>query len=272
MKVAIPLGPEDTQFKLNTAYTDYIGEAGYEPITIIPHNDAMETAEFCDGLLLPGGRDIDPIFYGESNWGSFWADPAKDDFERQLFWAFVTAGKPIFGICRGFQLIAREYIKTMGSELVTPASDETVGERLIFQQDISGHDCARRFNLPRIRPHHYVRARVDLLYGVDDTQAVKLPVNSMHHQYLHLDMEDDILIKSNKVTPHMRATAWTTRGLSKDETGVVCESFVIKKCWKGNKITGVQWHPEELRDYQLLRQIFGKTKHGRGAESAKVGK
>ncbi len=82
MRIAIPLGPDDTQFKLNIAYTDYIAGAGYEPMTAIPHNDAMQMADFCDGLLLPGGKDIDPIFYGESNWGSFWADSAKDDFER----------------------------------------------------------------------------------------------------------------------------------------------------------------------------------------------
>lgn len=268
MKIAIPLGPDETQFKLNIAYTDYIGGAGYEPITVVPQNDALFIADFCDGLLLPGGKDIDPIFYGESNWGSFWADSAKDDFERQLFWAFTQAGKPIFGICRGFQLIALEYIKSVATESVTPTSDETVEDRLIFQQDISGHDCAGRFNLFRTRPHHYVMSRKDFLYGTDETKAAKLAVNSMHHQYLHLNMESSSLFKSNKVTPHMRATAWTERGLDKDEAGVVCESFIIKKSWRGNKITGVQWHPEELRDYRLLHQLFGKSKRVRGPELA----
>ena len=66
----------------------------------------------------------------------------------------------------------------------------------------------------------------------------------------------------------MRATAWTERGLGKDEAGVVCEAFIIKKSWKGNKIAGVQWHPEELKDYQLLHQLIGKTKRVRGTELA----
>jgi len=268
MKIAIPLSPDDTQFKLNLAYCDYVAGAGYEPFAINPHNDAMGVAEMCDGLLLPGGKDIDPIFYGESNWGSFWADSDKDDFERRLFWAFLALEKPVFGICRGFQLISLEYIKAETGAAVTPSSEETVDERLIFQQDINNHDCAGRFNLFRTRPHHYVLAREDSLYGSENKLPIQLAVNSMHHQYLHLNVEPDVLNKSNKVTPHMRATAWTVRGLTSEEKGVVCEAFIIKKSWRGGKVAGVQWHPEELKDYALLNNHFGKSKSFRGPELA----
>jgi gamma-glutamyl-gamma-aminobutyrate hydrolase PuuD len=268
MRIAIPLGPEETQMKLNNAYVDYIAGAGFEPLTVNPHNDALFVADLCDGLVLPGGKDIDPIFYGTSNWGSFWADSAKDDFERRLFWAFIEAGKPVFGICRGFQLIAQEYIKAEAKTKVTPASDEEVEDRLVFQQDISAHDCAGRFNLFRSRPHHYVRCREDSLYGAGKVYPVQLPVNSMHHQYLHLNLEDEQLNKSNKVTPHVRALAWTLRGLNADEKGVVCESILIKKNWRGNKIIGVQWHPEEMKDFALLHNIFGQTKKEKGPQMA----
>ena len=267
MKIAIPLGPEDTQFKLNIAYIDYVSQAGYDPLAIVPQNDPMDIAGICDGLLLPGGRDIDPIFYGDSNWGSFWADSYKDDFERRLFWAFLYHGKPVFGICRGFQLIVREYIKAMAKVPVTPAAEELVENRLVFQQDISGHDCAGRFNLFRTRPHHYVEGRADLLYGSEDSNIQNLPVNSMHHQYLHINLGRESFFKSNKVAPHMRATAWTERGLDKDEPGVVCEGVLIKG-WKKSKISGVQWHPEELKDYRLLHQLFGKSRTFRGPELA----
>jgi gamma-glutamyl-gamma-aminobutyrate hydrolase PuuD len=268
MRIAIPLGPEDTQFKLNLAYVDYIAQAGYEPFCVNPHNDAIIAAQFCDGLVLPGGKDIDPIFYGESNWGSFWADSFKDDFERKFLWAFMNAGKPIFGICRGFQLIVREYIKACAGLVVTPASEETVIDRLIFQQDVGGHDCAGRFNLFRTRPHHYVTAREDMLFGMEEKVPSFLPVNSMHHQYLHLNVNEDVLEKSNKVTPHMRATAWTRRGLDNKEDGVVCEAVSIDKSWAGAKVSGVQWHPEELKDYSLLHHHFGKSKKFTGPELA----
>lgn len=266
MRIAIPLGPEDTQFKLNKAYIEYIDQAGYEPIVAVPQNVALDMAKSCDGLLLPGGKDIDPIYYNESNWGSFFADSDKDDFERQLFWAFINYDKPIFGICRGFQLIAREYIKHMGHEVVTPTAEDAINDRLIFGQDIGGHDGPGLYSLFRNRPHHYVLGREDLLYGSDKKQVQQMPVNSMHHQYLHVNVELDVLARSNKVTPHMRATAWTIRGLDKDsETGVVCEGFVIKN-WVGSAIAGVQWHPEELKDYALLHNFFGKSKNFRGPE------
>jgi len=266
MKIAIPLSPADTTFKLNKAYIEYIAQAGYNPIPVVPQNEALDVAEFCDGFILPGGIDIDPIYYGESNWGSFWADSDKDNFERELMWAFINFGKPIFGICRGMQLIAREYIKHMGAEPVTPAADERIDERLVFAQDISSHDVPTRFNLFRNRPHHYVMARNDLLYGAEEKVPELVPVNSMHHQYLHLNVDQDELVKTNKVTPHMRATAWTRRGLDKDEAGVVCESFVLKG-WTESRIAGVQWHPEELKDYQLLHNFFGKSKNFRGPET-----
>jgi len=265
MRIAIPLGPEDSQVRLNTAYIEYVSQAGYDPLPTVPQNDAMDIADICDGLILPGGKDIDPIFYNDSNWGSFGADPFKDDFERQLFWAFINFGKPIFGICRGFQLIAREYIKAMGETPVTPSSKELINDRLIFQQDIGGHDCASRFNLFRSRPHHYVAARVDALYGATEPVPQKLAVNSMHHQYLHVNIKPETLMRRNKVTPHLRVTAWTRRGLEKDEYGVVCEGFSIKN-WVPSKISGVQWHPEELKDFHLLHNHFGKSKNFRGPE------
>jgi gamma-glutamyl-gamma-aminobutyrate hydrolase PuuD len=268
MRIAIPLGPEEKKYQLNTAYIDYIGQAGYDPMPCVPDQDALMMADLCDGLLLPGGKDIDPIFYGDSNWGSFWADSFKDDFERRFFHAFKDAGKPVFGICRGFQLIAREYIRQHGDEFVTPSSDELISDRCIFQQDIRGHDCAGSYNLFRHRPHHYVIGREDLLYG-GEKQAYKMAVNSMHHQYLHVDLEPDKLLKSNKVTPHMRATAWTTRGLNAEESGVVCEAAYFKK-WGKAPIAGVQWHPEELKDYALLHFIFGKSKSFRGPETIKA--
>lgn len=267
MRIAIPLDPADTKVSLNMAYVDYITQSGYDPMPVVPQNDAMDIANLCDGLLLPGGKDIDPIFYGESNWGSFWADSAKDDFERQLFWAFINYSKPIFGICRGFQLIAREYIHAAGGEKVTPASEETVEARLVFQQDIGSHDCAGRYNLFRSRAHHYVDGREDHLYGTDDSTIKYMAVNSMHHQYLHLNVDAENLIKTNKVTPHMRVTAWTNRGLDKDEMGVVVEGLLIKG-WTKSRIAGVQWHPEELRDYALLQNHFGKSKSFRGPELA----
>lgn len=58
-----------------------------------------------DGLILCGGSDIDPGYYGEEVNGSVNIDKDRDRAEFALVKAFVDAKKPIMGICRGFQLL-----------------------------------------------------------------------------------------------------------------------------------------------------------------------
>src|SRR4030095_14969116 len=59
-----------------------------------------------DGLLLQGGADMSPKSYGESPINPLWAgDEIRDAYEIELFHEFVSQGKPVFGICRGHQLI-----------------------------------------------------------------------------------------------------------------------------------------------------------------------
>ncbi len=59
-----------------------------------------------DGLVLQGGNDVAPECYGESPLHPDWAgDAVRDKYEIELIDAFVRAGKPVFGVCRGFQEI-----------------------------------------------------------------------------------------------------------------------------------------------------------------------
>lgn len=58
-----------------------------------------------DGLILCGGNDVDPSYYNEPINGSVDIDYERDKNEFALLKAFLDAGKPVFGICRGFQLI-----------------------------------------------------------------------------------------------------------------------------------------------------------------------
>lgn len=58
-----------------------------------------------DGLILGGGADIDPKFYGEPVNGSVGIDLARDEREFALTSSFLDAGKPILGICRGHQVL-----------------------------------------------------------------------------------------------------------------------------------------------------------------------
>jgi putative glutamine amidotransferase len=59
-----------------------------------------------DGLVLQGGNDIDPVAYGQAplkpEWGG---DRVRDVYEMELVQAFLAAGKPVLGVCRGLQLL-----------------------------------------------------------------------------------------------------------------------------------------------------------------------
>lgn len=63
-------------------------------------------AHWLDGLVLHGGADVWPGSYGEMPLQERWSgDRIRDLYEQSLLKAFVAAGKPVFGVCRGLQLI-----------------------------------------------------------------------------------------------------------------------------------------------------------------------
>lgn len=63
-------------------------------------------AEQYDGLILSGGADVDPVEFGQQpNPNLGMVDVRRDKFEIALYHAFIEAGKPILGICRGLQVI-----------------------------------------------------------------------------------------------------------------------------------------------------------------------
>ena len=166
MVIVIPAGPEKTTYQINKAYVEYVFGAKHTPFIALPQHNAEALTEGNAGLLLPGGKDIDPIHYGDNNWGSHASDPEKDAFERKVFWAFLKKGKPIFGICRGFQLIVREYI----------IKHRKVSEDLLYQQHIQGHATNSEFSLSRAIPSHYIKVRPDLLYGGSKKTLEYMPV------------------------------------------------------------------------------------------------
>jgi putative glutamine amidotransferase len=68
--------------------------------------DPEEVLDMLDGLLLAGGADIDPGSYGQSaHPETVDTVPERDAFEIALTRAAIARGLPVFGICRGMQLI-----------------------------------------------------------------------------------------------------------------------------------------------------------------------
>ena len=77
----------------------------YENALALVGAPLAETPENADVLLLPGGGDVHPRFYGRAIGGAADIDEARDRRELALVDEFLRVGKPVVGICRGLQLL-----------------------------------------------------------------------------------------------------------------------------------------------------------------------
>lgn len=260
--------PSRTQ---NAAYCKYVADAGFDPILVPMEADPNTIASISDGLLLAGGIDVDPIYYGVSNTASFSTDPQRDNAERNLLHAFRVESKPVFGICRGFQLMFREFIHL----------HEDYGDYLGYIEHLQGHAQKDGLGARRDVPTHLVRANTKSLFGESVTTKEEnkmVPVNSMHHQvavinYMQVALETNPdAMKNRKVLSHeptilnignFELVAWTMRGVKQPMTNnkpdtannwAIIEAMKLHR-W-GGPMMGVQWHPEELRDVKLIKNFF----------------
>ena len=85
-------------------YVAAVTASGMHPVVSLEIPDEAALAQY-DGLILPGGADVDPARYGQPLNGSKGIDPELDDKQFALLDLFARAGKPILGICKGHQVI-----------------------------------------------------------------------------------------------------------------------------------------------------------------------
>jgi putative glutamine amidotransferase len=80
------------------------------------------TIQEYDGLLLPGGGDIDPQLFHEENKGSRNIDSILDQMQFKLLELFIHANKPVLGICKGLQIINVYFGGTIIQDLPTAST------------------------------------------------------------------------------------------------------------------------------------------------------
>lgn len=145
-------------------YCNAIIQAGGIPV-IAALADAEEYAELADGIVFTGSTcDITPSFYGQENRKSDSCIEALDEMELRLFNAFSQRNKPIFGICRGIQLIN----VALGGTLIQDIPDEVA--------ELTVHDKVYK----KETQFHPVKAEVGSLFG--QLFGSDFMTNSYHHQ------------------------------------------------------------------------------------------
>ena len=111
MRVVIAMPRMSTDPEPTVAQSKYMESlaragAGIRWVELSDPEQAVQDALTCDGLLLPGGGDMDPKFYGQERIPAC-GEPnlLRDAAEPLLLRAFLAADKPVLGICRGIQVM-----------------------------------------------------------------------------------------------------------------------------------------------------------------------
>jgi putative glutamine amidotransferase len=228
---------------VNAAYVRAVLAAGGVPLVLSPIIGASlvgRALEGVDGLILTGGEDMDPSWYG--------ADPSpllsppsreRDLFELALFAIARQRELPILGICRGIQLINVGMGGTLFQDLPTERPGR-VDHRPEVARDARSH---------RVRLQSGSRAAEAL-------GSAAVTVNSSHHQAIR------------DLAPGLVATGWT------DDDLIEAAETPGDTPW----LLAVQWHPEEMHAdirapeqglFAALVREAGKARDGLVAERRK---
>jgi putative glutamine amidotransferase len=208
---------------LSSAYSNAVIRAGGLPILIpntFPVEHIKRLLEKLDGIILSGGGDVaHHLFNGEPHAEIGNVSQDRDSIEVNLVKLALNKHFPIFGICRGIQVINI----AMGGTLFThiPAQYKTTIDH--NSPDIKGRDfLAHEVN---INPESE-------LFRAMETKNIR--VNSFHHQAI------------KDLAPGLVVTATASDGLIEGVELIDCAFPFF----------GVQWHPECLPDLREQRNLF----------------
>jgi putative glutamine amidotransferase len=211
---------------MNHRYYTALASVGAAPVMVpllVRDVEALRGIyDACDGIFIAGGVDVDPSSYAEPRQELCGRTDLDRDGVEILFTQWARAdGKPVFGVCRGLQIIN----VAAGGSLVQDCAAYIEGAIKHDYFPTAGH--ARDFLAHAVR---LVRgSRLHAIFGADEVR-----VNSMHHQGLA------------RVAPGLVVSAHAPDGLI-EALEVPDEPFTL----------GVQWHPEMLVDSDAgTRRLF----------------
>ena len=212
-----------TPDEMGITYSVSVIKAGGLPFLIpldFPLDELSAIRDSFDGLLLTGGGDVETRRYGGKEHPAVscvW--PVRDELESRLTLLALETGWPVFGICRGVQIMN----VAAGGKLYSDIPDQVPGVRFNHQQPVG---------TPRDHIVHKVRIPEDtLLHRVIGSSIIA--VNSFHHQAVSEPGKDIII------------NAYSEDGIP-EGIEIPGHPFAL----------GVQWHPECMQQYDDHMKLF----------------
>ena len=178
--------------------------------------------EKVDGVLLTGGGDVDPVFYGQERHPTVDdAEPGRDEFEIDLARRAMEADLPVLAICRGSQVLNVAAGGTLVQDI--PSSVNTdLTHSLQMPKDSVAHEI---HIVSDTRLHAALGSAVDASCGCR--------VNSRHHQ--------SVGTLGRSLVASATAPDGVIEGIEAPEA-----RFCV----------GVQWHPENFWRTGEFRPLF----------------
>ena len=165
-----------------------------------------------DGLLLTGGGDVDPVFYGEDRHPlTDDAEPGRDEFEIDLARRAMSGGVPLLAICRGAQVLNVAAGGTLVQDIPSSVESE-LSHSVKEPKDLACHAISI-----------VAGTKLSSVLGGQTAAACSCRVNSRHHQAV--GRTGDGLVVS------ARAGDGVVEAIEQPDA-----PFCI----------GVQWHPENF--------------------------
>jgi putative glutamine amidotransferase len=170
---------------------------------------AVQLLSACDGLLLTGGEDVVPSYYGKTaDTARCETNPGRDSLEFALIRRAMELGMPILGICRGQQILNVAMGGTLIIDIPTDHPSTTMHQLKEYTK------CF----------HHVTLNKSSNLRAI--FQADTGWVTSNHHQAVE------------KIAPGFRAVAWSRDG--------IIEAIEYANPASKPFLQAVQWHPERM--------------------------
>ena len=205
-------------------YMDAIQAAGGIPVLIpltLENDHLQELRTRLDGIVIPGGGDIDPLHYdGDPHGKIYGVSPDRDRVELEIARQVVDDDQPLLAICRGHQVLN----VALGGTLFEDVLDQMEGasRHAYFDHPDRAHT-----------PHTVEISEGSWLAEIMGAQKERL-VNSLHHQGIK-DLGAQLIV-----------TAVSPDGLA-EGIEIPDHRFAV----------GVQWHPEEMQDHdQDMANLF----------------